>query len=153
MFWLSNYIISKIGVNWIMVISLLSYTIRFIIYATITNPYHAIPAEIMRGATFASFWAGATYHVYKVAPDGLSATFLGILNAMYAGLGQSIGSLVGGKLSDRYGISNAFIVAAKVDAVALFGFIAYQLINHIKDKDKAGNHRPQTIRGGGTTCR
>lgn len=139
MFWLSSNIIAKIGVNGIMTISLLSYTIRFIIYATIKNPYHAIPAEIMRGATFASFWAGATYHVYKIAPDGLSATFLGILNAMYAGLGQSMGSLLGGALSDKYGISNAFMAAAKFDAVALFGFTSYQLINHIKDKKKRGN--------------
>ena len=136
MFWLSSEVVSKIGVNGIMTVSLLSYTIRFIIYATITNPYHAIPAEIMRGATFASFWAGATYHVYKIAPDGLSATFLGILNAMYAGLGQSLGSLVGGRLSNRYGISNAFLTAAKLDAMALVGFAAYQIVNFAKVKKK-----------------
>ena len=137
MFWLSGKITSKLGVNGIMTISLLSYTIRFIIYATITNPYHAIPAEIMRGATFASFWAGATYHVYQIAPNGLSATFLGILNAMYAGLGQSMGSLIGGKLSEKYGISNAFLVSAKMDAVALACFTIYQLINYVnKEKNE-----------------
>ncbi len=38
----------------------------------------------------------------------LGTTTLGILNGVYSGLGQSIGSLIGGSLSSRLGISKAF---------------------------------------------
>ena len=38
--------------------------------------FQAIPAEILRGTTFAVFWAGSTYFVYTVAPKGLTATMV-----------------------------------------------------------------------------
>ena len=95
MFWLSGHMTKVIGVDGVMTLSLLSYTIRFLIYGRISNPWNALPAEILRGITFASFWAGATYHVYNISPTGLTATMLGVLNAMYCGLGQSLGSLLG----------------------------------------------------------
>lgn len=95
MFWLSGQVTKAIGVNGVLTLSLVSYLLRFLIYASIQNPWHALPAEVLRGVTFATFWAGSTYHVYNVSPVGLTATMLGILNALYAGLGQSLGSLIG----------------------------------------------------------
>ena len=95
MFWLSGQVTKAIGVNGVLTLSLTSYLLRFLIYASIQNPWHALPAEVLRGVTFATFWAGSTYHVYNVSPVGLTATMLGILNAMYGGLGQSLGSLIG----------------------------------------------------------
>ena len=48
MFWLSGKLMQKIGVNGVLMLSLISYTLRFLIYSTITNPWHAMPAEILR---------------------------------------------------------------------------------------------------------
>jgi MFS family permease len=127
MFWLSGKLIQRIGVNGIIICTLIAYSVRFFIYSAITQPWQAFPAEIIRGATFASFWAATTYFVYGIAPPGFSATMvkgsldaccvlmivvllyqLGALNGVYAGLGQSTGSLIGGKLCERYGIAGAF---------------------------------------------
>jgi len=60
MFWLSGTLTKLLGVYGVMTLSLLSYTLRFVIYASVKkNPWWALPAEILRGVTFASFWAGA----------------------------------------------------------------------------------------------
>ena len=58
MFWLSGRISKAIGVYGILLLSLASYTARFIIYANISNAYQALPAEFLRGLVFAVFWAG-----------------------------------------------------------------------------------------------
>ena len=59
------------------------------------------------------------------------------MNAVYGGVGQSIGSLIGGGLSKKYGISKAFYIFAGVDAFMLFLFTLYRIIyrpknNHIQ---------------------
>lgn len=76
MFWLSGEIAQKVGINGIIAMSLVSYVLRFFNYALINNPWQALPAEILRGVTFATFWAGSTYHVYNASPKGLTATMV-----------------------------------------------------------------------------
>ena len=97
------------------------------------SPWHALPAEAMRGITFALFWAGSTYYVYNASPPGLSATMLSILNAMYGGLGQSIGSLIGGWMSSHFGISRTFLLCGAADLVCLKLFLAYNHMQHRAD--------------------
>lgn len=76
MFWLSGHVIKRIGTKAVLMISLLSYVVRFAIYASIRQGWHAIPAEILRGVTFALFWSAATTYVYRISPQGLSATMV-----------------------------------------------------------------------------
>lgn len=76
MFWISGEIIKLIGVNGVMNMSLLSYILRFAIYASVQNAWLALPAEVLRGFSFAMFWSGATYYVYGISPKGLTATMV-----------------------------------------------------------------------------
>jgi len=76
MFWLSGNIIKAIGTRAVMVLTLLTYVVRFLMYASLTQPWHAIPAEILRGVSFALFWSAATTYVYEKSPKGLSATMV-----------------------------------------------------------------------------
>ena len=99
----------------------------------VQSPWQALPAEAMRGITFALFWAGSTYYVYNASPPGLTATMLSILNAMYGGLGQSIGSLIGGWMSTRVGISRTFLLCGAADLVCLKLFLAYSHVQHRAD--------------------
>jgi MFS family permease len=132
MFWISGEVIKLIGVNGVMNLSLLAYIIRFIIYATVKNAWFALPAEILRGFSFALFWSGATFYVYGISPKGLTATMLGTLNGMYGGLGQSLGSLIGGYLSKRYGISSTFKACAAIDLVIFVLYMLYQRFGESK---------------------
>lgn len=89
------------------------------------NPYHGLPAEALRGITFAAFWSTSTIYAHRVSPPGLHATMLMILNAMYGGLGQSIGAIIGGKLQHRFGTVRMFLYSAGVDFVFTLFVIAY----------------------------
>lgn len=126
MFWLSGYIVEKLGINGVLTCSLLSYVIRFSIYASMKNAWHALPAEALRGVTFALFWSGSTTYVYEIAPKALTATMLGILNGMYGGLGQSLGALLGGFIVKRFGIGPAFLRCAGAESIILGLFLLYQ---------------------------
>lgn len=118
-FWLAGNFHRALGTNGVLAMSLLAYAVRLYNYAAILKPIHAIPAEVIRGAAFAVFWTSMTSHVYEKSPSGLTATMLGLLNAMYAGLGQSLGSLVGGGLSKALGISKAFYLCSFIDVLIL----------------------------------
>lgn len=76
LFWMSGQIISLIGVPNILLASLLSYLLRLMIYAYITDPWHAVVAEMIRGATYSLFWAATTYFVYNTSPRGHVATMV-----------------------------------------------------------------------------
>jgi branched-subunit amino acid ABC-type transport system permease component len=47
------------------------------------------------------------------------------LNAMYGGLGQSVGAIIGGKLQSKYGTVKTFLYAAFCDACFVAIVIAY----------------------------
>lgn len=50
---------------------------------------------------------------------------LGLLNATYGGIGQSLGSLIGGSLSARFGTARAFLVYAGVDGLLLLAYFLF----------------------------
>ena len=114
-----------LGADRILVLSLLSYITRFLIYALMKNPYHGLPAEALRGVTFAAFWSTGTIYAHRVSPPGLHATMLMFLNAMYGGLGQSLGAIIGGKLQHRMGTVKTFFYGAAADTLIVAGVIIY----------------------------
>ena len=78
MFHFAGPIARRIGIHGILSLTLLAFVARFAIYAVITNPWQALPAEMLRGSTFALFWSGCTYHVYQAAPKGFTVTMVSI---------------------------------------------------------------------------
>lgn len=136
MFYLSGEIIKKIGVLGIYSISLMSYILRFFTYSIISDPMYAFPAEITRGPTFATFWAASTYFMYKVAPSNMSTTMLGVLNGLYNGVAQTIGSIVGGYLVHSYGMKTAFRICAIINTIILGCFGIPLIHNFIKSLQK-----------------
>ena len=58
------------------------------------------------------------------------------LNAMYGGLGQSLGALIGGKLQSKYGTVKTFLYAGGCDLcfVALvIGYLSIRKSSNFKD--------------------
>ena len=78
MFWFSGPLTQKLGADRVLVFSLLSYVVRFAIYAAMRNPFHGIPAEALRGITFAAFWSTGTIYAHRISPPGLHATMVSI---------------------------------------------------------------------------
>lgn len=125
MFYMAGPILNAMGVNGILLTCMVAYVMRFALYATMTSTWQALPAEVLRGATFALFTTGSTYYVYNASPPALVATMLSLLSGTYNGLGQSVGSLLGGLFSKRYGIVRVFTLCALTDAVLAGLFIVY----------------------------
>ena len=127
MFWFSGPLTEKLGTDVILVLSLLAYTARFFNYAWMRHPYHALPAEALRGLTFALFWSSGSMYAHKISPPGMKATMLLIMNAMYGGLGQSLGAIVGGRLQSTMGTVNTFIYSGIFDLCFVGGLVLYLL--------------------------
>ena len=125
MFWFSGPLSKALGVDRVLVVSLLNYVLRFLIYSMMRNPYHGLPAEALRGLTFAAFWSSCTIYAHKVSPPGLHATMLMLLNALYGGLGQSLGAILGGKMQHAMGTVKTFYFAAAADAVFVLAVMFY----------------------------
>ncbi|CAM9093496.1 unnamed protein product [Ascophyllum nodosum] len=154
MFFFSGRIVKKFSIVTILTAAMISYIARFVIYASIKNPWAGLPAEALRGVTFAGFWAASTCHVGEIAPPGLSTTMLGLLNATYGGIGQSLGSLIGGSLSARFGTARAFIVYAGVDGLLLLAFFSFwgvRLSAHGGARPGGNGEGSSSQGGGGTT--
>lgn len=76
MFWWSGPLTEMFGADRILVWSLLSYVIRFLIYAVMQNAYQGLPAEALRGVVFAAFWSTSTIYAHRISPPGLDATMV-----------------------------------------------------------------------------
>ncbi|GKY94806.1 hypothetical protein MPSEU_000445800 [Mayamaea pseudoterrestris] len=125
MFWFSGSLTQALGADRVIVLSLMSYVTRFLIYAFMRNPYHGLVAEALRGITFAAFWSTGTIYAHAISPPGLHATMLMFLNAMYGGLGQSLGAIIGGKLQHRMGTVKTFLYSAAFDFCFVCVVVAY----------------------------
>jgi MFS-type transporter involved in bile tolerance (Atg22 family) len=79
MFWFSGPLTAKLGADRVLVLSLLSYVFRFLNYALMKHPFHALPAEGMRGIAFAAFWSTGTIFAHKISPPGMSVTMVSFL--------------------------------------------------------------------------
>lgn len=126
-FWFSGHLTASLGADKVIALSLLVFTVRFVLYAYMRTAIEGLPAEALRGITFAAFWSTATVYVHRVSPPGMHATMRMILSAMYAGLGQSLGAIVGGKLQHLYGGVPTFMMMAVVDF--LFAILVLVLVN------------------------
>ena len=127
MFWFSGPLTEALGTDVILVMSLLAYTIRFFNYAWMRQPYHAIPAEALRGLTFALFWSSGSMYAHKISPPGMKATMLLLMNAMYGGLGQSLGAIIGGKMQSKLGTVTTFLYSGIFDLCFVGGLVLYLL--------------------------
>lgn len=125
MFWFSGPLTEYLGVDVVLVLSLLAYVARFFNYAYIHHPYHALPAEALRGITFALFWSSGSTYAHRISPPGMAATMLMLLNAMYGGLGQSLGAIIGGKLQSKLGTVGTFKYSGLFDLCFVGGLVAY----------------------------
>ena len=127
MFWFSGPMTEALGNDIVLVLSLLAYVARFFNYAWMKHPYHALPAEALRGITFALFWSSGSMYAHKISPPGMSATMLLTMNAMYGGLGQSLGAIIGGKLQTKLGTINTFIYSGIFDLCFVGALVLYLL--------------------------
>jgi len=140
MFWFSGPLTELLGADRVLALSLMNYVFRYFNYAFMRSPLQGLPAEALRGATFAAFWSTCTIYASRIAPPGMQATMLMLLNAMYGGLGQSLGAIIGGKMQSKFGTVKTFIYSGIFDS-----FFVVLLVAYLSVRKGSSFKNPQTI--------
>jgi MFS-type transporter involved in bile tolerance (Atg22 family) len=76
MFWFSGPLTELLGADRVLALSLVNYVVRYFNYAFMETPLQGLPAEALRGATFAAFWSTCTIYASRIAPPGMQATMV-----------------------------------------------------------------------------
>jgi hypothetical protein len=74
MFWYSGELGAWLGMERVMIFSLLSCATRFGLFAVMDAPWYGYIAEMIRGMTFGCFWSTATVYGSQLAPPEVQAT-------------------------------------------------------------------------------
>ncbi|XP_075229085.1 major facilitator superfamily domain-containing protein 6-like isoform X2 [Lycorma delicatula] len=97
-FFINGYLLKTIGHIHCMNLVLFAFGLKFLFYSIITNPWYVLPIGLLNGITFSTFYATMASHSAAVAAPGTEATVLGLVSALYEGVGVSLGSFLGGLL-------------------------------------------------------
>ncbi|KAH8378630.1 hypothetical protein KR009_000412 [Drosophila setifemur] len=107
-FFLSGWILKRIGHVNAMSLVLFGFGVRFILYSMLQNPWYILPIELLNGVTFGIFYATMASYASIVAPPGTEATMQSLVGAIFEGVGVSMGSLIGGLLFESVSARSTF---------------------------------------------
>jgi PPP family 3-phenylpropionic acid transporter len=94
------------------------YTVRWILYAIITDPTALILMQSMHSVTFAVFWIVAVQYAVRLVPDEMRSTGQALLSAVFLGMAGLTGGFVGGFIKDIWGGSGMYVFGAIMTAIA-----------------------------------
>jgi len=128
MYFLSGYLLQKIGYDYVLYIGLVSNICRLLAYSYITVPAMSLPIEILQGISSASIWTSAVCYIGLI--PGAPVTLQALLHAVYWGLGHGGGGILGGIMVTYIGSNTTFITYAVICTVNL----AYLLLLKYRSK-------------------
>ena len=108
MYFVSGYLILKIGCDSVLYIGLLANVLRLFAYSVITQPFYSIPLEVLQGISSASIWTAAI--CYVGLNEGVQVTLQAMLHGIYWGLGHGGGGMLGGLVFGYLGSNATFII-------------------------------------------
>ncbi|XP_044734493.1 major facilitator superfamily domain-containing protein 6 isoform X2 [Chrysoperla carnea] len=106
-FFLSSFILKKLGHINTMNLVLIGLGTRLILYSTLTSPWFALPVELLHGLSYGVFYATMASYASIVAPLGTETTIQGLVSAVFE-IGVALGSLIAGKCLDVIGGAQTF---------------------------------------------
>lgn len=117
----AGYAITKLGYYRVLYIGLLFSSLRFIIYAVITNPWLVLPVEVFHGVSTTLIWALAVSYIGL--NNGIATTMQGILSGVHWGIGLGGGALLGGMLVNAIGSKYTFLGYGIFSFINFLGFL------------------------------
>jgi PPP family 3-phenylpropionic acid transporter len=102
--------LDRFGTRTSLVLSFVVFGVRSLWYSVISNPLHALFAQVMHGA-FALFLVAAVDYVNKQVSSEWRATGQSLFNAMHMGVGAIIGHSLSGFLYDAIGLRQLYFFA------------------------------------------
>ncbi len=93
------------------------YVLRIFVLSQAASPQMVISAGLLQSMSFGIFLPTMVYYIKLIAPDGLKTTAQTIATGSYFGIGGVLGSVLGGRTIDAFGVS-----------VMLYGALGLSLI-------------------------
>ena len=122
----SGGLIKWIGHHGVLYLTLVCYTVRYLLYSFIHNAWYVLAIEPLHGVTFGAMWAATTSYAGEISPEGLRATMMGLVTATHFGLGKLIAGLGGGAVYSEYGPRVLFRSLAVISTVTCIFFVSSQ---------------------------
>ncbi|AFC28811.1 major facilitator superfamily protein [Paenibacillus mucilaginosus 3016] len=104
------------------------YTVRWLLYGSITDPSVLMLLQTMHCITFAAFWIVSVQYAVRLVPPELQSTGQALLSMVFLGLAGITGGSAGGWVKDHWGGSGMYYGGAVLTATAavlLLGTHAY----------------------------
>ena len=112
----------------VIVIGMLAYFVRLIGYSFLSNPVYVYPYEALEGFTMALMMTSAVTYVAKISSPSTIASVMGIMGALFFGVGKGAGSLFGGTLMSYIGARNTFRYFAGNALLCAIVYIIFQCL-------------------------
>ena len=127
MFWYSGCITQYLGVQNILISSMVCAGVRFSLLKRMDHSYYVYLVDFIRSTTYGAFWSSSTIYASQIGPPNLRGTILLLLNGIYNGIGRSVGAIVGGIFQAKFGSNNLFMCCARINyAFALIMGVLYK---------------------------
>lgn len=136
----SDRIFKKLGVSGMLTLTALALTIRLTLLGSLTSPWALLATQLLHGWGFVVITFSMAKYINLVVPMELKASGQMFFTLVALTLARSIGSLIGGGLSDIIGLSGVFLAAAAFAALLLVVFAI--MIWKMPDLRRAGREQP-----------
>ena len=124
----------------VIIIGMLAYCIRLVGYSFLVNPIFVYPYEALEGLTMALMMTSAVTYVAKISSPQTIASVMGIMGALFFGIGKGSGALFGGLLMSYQGAPFTFRYFAANAMVCVVVYIFF-LCCYVRPKYKAKENR------------
>ncbi|XP_075552678.1 major facilitator superfamily domain-containing protein 6-like isoform X1 [Dermacentor variabilis] len=108
LFFISKTILERIGYYFSYSAALLAFSIKFIGYSYLVNPWYGLIVDIAGGTIFPLAYSAMTVFAKRAAVPGTAASMMCILGSTFEGLGIAAGNLLGGMSIDKIGARLTF---------------------------------------------
>ena len=125
------YLITRIGIRKILVLGILAWPLRYIIFAIGKPSWLVIASLALHGFCFVFFFAAAFIYVDTIAPRDIRHSAQSLITLVTYGVGNYIGSLFAGWIHDLFtqnevtNWTNVFLVPCFLTVICAFVFLVF----------------------------
>jgi len=102
---LTEMLITKLGGTLpVLLLGVLSWAVRFLLFWTLKNPWLVLPIQLLQGPGYGLFIAVSVVHIKQISSSDIYTSMYGIFNGLFFGAGAVVGNVVGGWVLMHYGI-------------------------------------------------
>jgi MFS family permease len=118
-FFFGNRFVKRLGSYNLLVLALLMFGIRALLYGIVRTPGMVLIVQAFGGMIFPAMWLAGVSYADEHAPAGLKSSAQGLFGAVSFGVGSAVGGFLGGLLLESIGGRGMFGVLGLIILVGL----------------------------------